>query len=275
MDWKNLYQKIEVRLEFTSKWIGYISAIILATGFISQFFAWGNQGLFAYLTGNLQSVWFFTFTIIAFTLWLWVSRLNSRFTSRFRDNFSENLNINWDFIGPWRVAEKNTLLVTGSDAGGLTKVGATWENYTFSFDARITDKCLGVIVRAQDLDNYYMFQINPDKIRPHRRVATPVIEDDTTQSKQKQSVDESSQARFIKFKVAWQVFDSQIPINPPLTDWFRTKIIVRGESVQIYIDNELRFQQESFLKIPMGKVGFRNTIRESALVRNVQVMMQP
>jgi hypothetical protein len=212
--------------------------------------------------------------VAALTLWLGLLRLSSRFTSRFRDDFSENLNFNWDFVGPWRVAEKNTLLVTGSDAGGLTKVGATWENYTLSFDARITERCLGVIVRAQDLDNYYMFQIKPDKIRPHRRIATPVIEDEPSQSDQKPT-DDGPQPRFIKFKVAWQVFEPPAPINPPLSNWFKVKIIVRGESIKIYINKELCLQKESFLKIPIGKVGFRNTRNEVALVRNVQVVIQP
>ena len=46
-------------------------------------------------------------------------------------------------------------------------------------------------------------------------------------------------------------------------------------SVKIYIDGQLRYQQESFLKIPMGKVGFRNAGKESALVRNVKVVIQP
>lgn len=275
MDWKKVYQRVEAPLEIISKWVGYVSALILALGFVSQFFSWGNTGPFVYLTNNLQTVWLITVTVISVALWLWVSRLNRRFTNRFTDNFGENLNINWDFVGPWRIAEKNTLLVTGSDEGGLTKVGTTWENYTFTFDARITDRCLGVVVRAQDLDNYYMFQINTDKISPHRRIAVPVIEDTASQPEQKQPIGETPPPRLVKFQIAWQKFDPPTPIAPSLTDWFKVKVVVRGESVQIYINADLRFQQESFLKVPMGKVGFRNAGKESALVRNVQVVVQP
>jgi hypothetical protein len=54
--------------------------------------------------------------------------MNRRFLGGFHDQF-ENLD-KWDFIGPWRIVDKGTLLVTGSDEGGITKVGSHWENYT-------------------------------------------------------------------------------------------------------------------------------------------------
>jgi len=275
MDWRQVYRKIERPLEFIAKWVGYISALTLAIGFISRFFAWGNSGPFLYLKSNLQTIWLVAATLFIITLWIWVSRLNYRFASRFTDNFSGDLQANWDYEGPWRIAEKNTLLVTGSDAGGLAKVGATWENYTFTFDARITNTCLGVIVRAQDLNNYYMFQINTDAISPHRRVAIPLIEDEPKQAEQEQSPDAVPQPRFVKFRIGWQIFQPPTPITPPLDKWFKARIVVRGESISVYIDDELRYQQDSFLKIPMGKVGFRNYGAESALVRNVQVIVQP
>ena len=275
MDWKKIYQRIETFLELMSKWAVYIGATILLVGLVAKFFKLGNSVLFAYITDNIHTIWLSTITVIALTSWLWVSRLNNRFTSRFKDNFSKNLNTNWDFVGRWLVAENYTLLVTGSDKGGITKVGANWENYTFSFDARIKNKCLGVIIRAQDLDSYYMFQIHADKIRPHRRISQPVIEEDPSSSGQEKSLDTGTQSKLIKFRVAWQILESHTPINPPLSDWFTVKIIARGESVWIYIGNELMFHKESFLKIPMGKVGFRNSGKESALVRNVKVVVQP
>jgi hypothetical protein len=316
MQWKQLYQRIEYPLELLTKWVSYIGTIAILVGVVSQFFAWGSGGPFAYIRDNLQTIWLSVATIAIITLWIWTSRLNRRFVSRFSDNFSEDLKRNWDFEGPWRIVDQNTLLVTGSDAGGLTKVGASWENYTLSFEARITNHCLGVIVRAQDLNNYYMFQINKDKIRPHRRIAVPVIEEETskTQSKlifrshemsikdkttteiiagdvksdpktKKEAASESLKEQgnqslqelpnLVNFAVAWQIIDPPVPVNPNLDGWFKVRIVVRGEAVSIYLNDELQLQQESFLKLPTGKIGFRNSGKESALVKNVQVRVQP
>ena len=150
-----------------------------------------------------------------------------------------------------------------------TKVGATWENYTSSFDAKIVNHCLGVSIRAQDLNNYYMVQIRHDGLRMHRRVSVPILgEAPITQNKKEEKI---TQFTITGFGVGWQLFDPAIPFKPELEDWFRVRIKVRGESLSIYINGELKHQEESFLKILTGKVGFRNNDVESALVKNVQV----
>jgi len=154
--------------------------------------------------------------------------------------------------------------------GGITKIGAQWENYTFTIKARILKECLGVVVRAQDLNNYYMLQIGTDKIRPHRRVAVPVIDTKTSRKPQ-----EASEILPIKYNVGWQIFDPPTPLSHHLDNWFHVRVIVRGQAVSLYINNELVFQRESFLQIPTGKVGFRNGFSEEALVRNVKVILQP
>ncbi len=182
----------------------------------------------------------------------------------FQDNFKNDPRQNWDFTGDWRSPERGTLLVTNSDAGGLSKVGALWENYTLSFKAKIIDSCVGVIVRGQDLNNYYMFQINKDKIRPHRRAAVPSFGEITY----------DGSLNRINFSVGWQIFDPPIPLQHQLEGWFSVSVKVRGESVSICINDELVFTKESFLQIPTGKVGFRNWDHEQALVRDVKVLLQ-
>jgi hypothetical protein len=264
--------KVERPLEFVSRLASYIGAVILFIGWVSEFFNWA-RGPVTHLRDNLQWVWLSIATVSIIALWIWTSRLNRHFVTRFRDNFGENLRTRWDFEGGWRIAEKGTLLVTGSDAGGLTKVGATWENYTFTFEARIKDKCLGVIVRGQDLNNYYMFQIHPDKIRPHRRVAIPLIVKDGGVVFAKEEDQDSDQIQIVNFIAAWQIFEPPTNISPPLDGWFKVELVVEGESIRIYLDDELQYQQDSFLKIPTGKVGFRNYGNESALVRNVRVVV--
>jgi len=256
------------------KWISWAIGIATAFGFILKFFEWGNKGPFLYLKNNLQSIWMWAITAVALLLVIWTSLLRRRFKGGFKGNFKGSIQSNWDFKGNWRIPEKGTLLVTGPDGtGGITKVGAQWENYTFIFKARIIRDCLGVIVRAQDLDNYFMFQILTDKVRPHRRVAVPMVPAPTKHDQEPQG--ETPQIQPIQFSVGWQIFDPPTPLNRTLNTWFNCKITVRGESICIRIDDEIVLQSESFLKIPTGKVGFRNSGGEEALVKNVKVILEP
>lgn len=143
-----VFRSIQRYLDVIAKWVGYILAVAMTLGYVSKFFEWGKIGPFAYLRDSIKVLWLGALTAIVVTLWIWTSRLHRRFVSGFSDNFSGDLRANWDFEGQWRIAEKDTLLVTDSDAGGITKIGAQWENYTFEFKAHIITECLGVIVRA-------------------------------------------------------------------------------------------------------------------------------
>jgi hypothetical protein len=272
MEFRKGFRFVEEVIATGLKWISWITGIAAAFGLVSSFFEWGNRGPFHYFKDNLQSIWIWAITAATLLLVIWTSLLRRRFKGGFRDNFKVSLQINWNFKGNWRVPEKATLLVTGPDgSGGITKVGAHWENYTFTFRARIIRDCLGVIVRAQDLDNYFMFQIRNDRIRPHRRVAVPMI----SVPAQQQPQGETPQIQPIHFSVGWQIFEPPTPFNRILNTWFNCRIIVRGESVCISIDDEIVFQSESFLKIPTGKVGFRNSGSEEALVKDVRVVLEP
>jgi hypothetical protein len=199
--------------------------------------------------------------------------MNRRFLGGFHDQF-ENLD-KWDFIGPWRIVDKGTLLVTGSDEGGITKVGSHWENYTFYFSARIISKCIGFIVRAQDLNNYYMFQIRPDKIRPHFRMTVPMVLEEQIANVEEGAVRIHLPVNYI---IKW-LHDGTTsspeyhasPISQKLETWFDVKAEVFGQSVKIWINNELVFQQPALLRIPTGKVGFRNSISEEAYVKDAKV----
>jgi len=259
-------------LDVVSKRVGYIGVVGIIVGYVSRFFESGNKWLFGWLKDNIQLIWLVTLSAFLIMLWCWLSRLHRRFVQGFRDNFTGDLRKNWYFTGEWRIVEKGILLVDNSQLGGLTKVGAYWENYTLKFKAFIMNKCLGVVVRAQDLNNFYMFQIRKDKIRPHRLVAVPVVE---KKGNVKDASEETPNDFIFKYNVGWQLFkDCNVNIDPPLNDWFDVELTVRGESVFLYINNELLLQQESFLKIPFGKVGFRNAGSESAKVKNLQVILE-
>ena len=172
-------------------------------------------------------------------------------------------------MGPWQVTDDRALVVTGSDQGGLTKTGALWENYTLTFEAKIVNRCLGVIVRAQDLDNYYMLQINKSRIRPHRRVAVPAVQAPAHAGAE-------DEARPITYTVGWQLFeDLCVDLSNELDQWFTVRISVRGEALEMHVNDNLSWQHGSFLKIATGKIGFRSAGAERALVRKVRVKLDP
>jgi len=60
--------------------------------------------------------------------------------------------------------------IINADPGYIHSDVLTWSDYSLSFDFKIGNKCLGVIVRAVNLANYVMLQITPSGIRPHIRV---------------------------------------------------------------------------------------------------------
>jgi hypothetical protein len=109
--------------------------------------------------------------ILILYLFYRISKLSRYVAITFKDNFKRNLTKNWDYTGRWELVQKNQLLVTASDIGGITKVGQLWCDYRFEFDVLIVNDRIGWIVRAQDLFNYYMIQLTNTHIRPHIRFA--------------------------------------------------------------------------------------------------------
>jgi len=112
-------------------------------------------------------------------------------------------------------------------------------------------------------------------IRPHRRAAYPIIDPSPISNPEASRDSNTVTINRIIFQVGWEVFNPPVPLYHQLNDWFDVKIAVRGESVFIYINDDLVLQQESFLKIPTGKVGFRNDGNETGLVKKVRVTIQP
>lgn len=245
--------------------IGSIGPVSLLFGYLSKFFIWGNQFFFVFLRDNYVTIWLISLTIIVIVLAVWLLILNKRFLFGFSDYFKNRLELNWDYVGPWKIIDDNTLMVTGSDEGGITKKGTDWENYSLSFKAKITSSCLGVIVRARDLNNYYMIQINKNAIVPHYRISYPQII--------KKSTDPLTPPE-IQMQVGWQVYnDSIVYLNRDLIDWFNVSIVVRGQSISLKINQDTIFQKDLFLQIPKGKIGFRCHSSESAQIRDVKLRL--
>lgn len=87
----------------------------------------------------------------------------------FKDDFEAGLERNWEHEGEWNI-DSGELCITQSEKGGITKVGHQWDDYSFEFTGIIVNQCIGWLVRARDLSNCYMLQLNPFLIRPHLRL---------------------------------------------------------------------------------------------------------
>lgn len=198
-------------------------------------------------------------------LYLTYFRLNRRLTIGFRDNFKGDLDRNWEYRGEWTVQEQGTLCVRGADEGGITKVGALWENYEFSFRAKIVNKKSGWIVRANDLNNYFMFQCDRDTLTPHQRLAQPIL-----RQRENHGGQEAPVLELAGYNVGWRILPVRTH-NLHLDDWFRASITVRGSSVEIRINDTLIFHDSNFITIPMGRVGFRCWGDEESHFKNVRV----
>ncbi len=198
-------------------------------------------------------------------LYLVYRRLNRRLTIGFRDNFKGNLDRNWEYKGQWTIQDEDTLCVRASDEGGITKVGALWENYDFTFQAKIINKCSGWILRAQDLNSYVMLQCQRDVLVPHQKLAQPIL-----QQAPNPSVQGSPAFVITSYQIGWRILPT-ITHNLHLDDWFNVKVKVRGSSVEVYINDSVVFHEDNVMTNPMGRVGFRCWGDEESHFRNVRV----
>jgi hypothetical protein len=254
---KKIVEFLNPYLEFLKTIIEILSSIgilYLIIGFIVRFFTVSSGFLFNIFIANFQVIWLITLSLIIITIYFRLRRINSKFFTRFIDNF--NHLDNWINTDKWKL-DKKTLIVSHCEPGGITKMGQLWENYEITFNAKILNQCIGVIIRAQDLDNYYMLQISNDLVRPHRRVSIPKIDNKTN------LID--------SYSVFWQVFEEKsVSHKLLLTDWFDVKIKVIGSSVTMWINNQKVFN-DSFLMIPFGRVGFRNYGDEKAIIKKFKL----
>jgi hypothetical protein len=60
--------------------------------------------------------------------------------------------------------------ITESNQGNIFSPTLSWSDYQLSFDFKINNQCLGVVVRAVNLANYCMLQIRQHGIRPHVKI---------------------------------------------------------------------------------------------------------
>ncbi len=116
-----------------------------------------------------------------------------------------------------------------------------------------------------------MFQIRPDRIRPHYKSVNPLSREEVKDGKKLYQI--ISVYSWEHDGINPNPDYKAVKVEPNLNTWFDVKIIVNGSSIKIYINKELVLDQPSSLKISSGKIGLRNSTNEEALVRNLSVKL--
>lgn len=177
----------------------------------------------------------------------------------FEDDFNCSLG-NWDnaYSGPngFQIIQphiEKVLRVTYGYLPGFTEEGSDWRDYQLEFDSKIENRCISWIIRAKDREHFHMIQLNTKNMIRFHTTTTPNA--DGT----------------LNFDIIESRFETPVIRTGK---WFHIKTRVKGNKVDIYIDNhkiQLSNDENNYLKIDNGKIGFRNNWTEEALVRRVRV----
>jgi len=171
-----------------------------------------------------------------------------------------------------RISE--SFLITQSDPGYIYSKCLNWSDYRYKFDFKIRKSCLGVVLRAVNLSNYVMMQINQAGIRPHLRI--------------------NGGWNVWEAAAAGLVFDKKLAKEK----WYTCELTCDKDviNIRIFYNKELLFDEEwiipvgnivfSFprgpgdpqpvnipfpINLEYGSAGFRNSGDEKALIKNVLI----
>jgi len=184
----------------------------------------------------------------------------------------------WIGSGDFNYSRNNDcFLISNSDSGYIFTKCLIWNDYTLSFKFKIIKHCIGIIVRAVNLSNYAMLQIDmrTNGIRPHLRI--------------------NSGWKW------WEANECKLNFTqtPSLDNWYQCHISCENKSLNIKLTSE-DGKEEIFNRswdIPMGSIlfplsnedksirldipysiildygtiGFRNHGDEAALVKEVLI----
>jgi len=139
----------------------------------------------------------------------------------------------WEQINGTCKAEKGVYIVTGSDGVGVLPNSDwkdAWTDYTAECQAMMEQgpDNMGILVRYQKMDTYYIFAIMNGRQRAE-----------------------------IWSRVGGNYTDEKdIPFPNEMNKWYKIKVVVKGDSFEFYINDEL-IAKWSDNKLKNGKVGVR------------------
>lgn len=138
---------------------------------------------------------------------------------------------NWFGSGKFEFDKtNNAYVVADTDAGYIYAKTLLWKDYYLKLEFKILNKCLGVVVRANNLSNYVMLQIRKDAIRPHIRANGGWIPYETN--------------------VTGLTYEKDIKDG----EWDLLEARVKGEDIEIIIRSKSSIVINKHWKIPSGKI---------------------
>ncbi len=232
------------------KWLVATIFTVILTILISSFFELvlkkgvlsGVEKLLWRLIILLTMHWVILVFII-FAMFIWglyrkLHRLKKYVSMSFKDDFKKDLHKNWYYIdGKWELFPGGELRVTKSEIGGITRAGHLWTDYRFEFTAVIVNRCIAWIVRAQDLFNYYMIQLDRTNVRPHLRFAGRWVSSGRVEDAASIITTPHGQS-----------------IHPDNTIEVRTE--VRESEIRVYVNNNQIYHDQTFFSARFIDQGF-------------------
>ncbi len=143
----------------------------------------------------------------------------------------------------WQVT--NGILDAKGGEEGFIREGQSWNDFTLEGDIKIINICTGIIFRATDEKNLYMWQINagnPGRLRPHKMING-------------------------SYTLIGE-FDLPSAINKE--DWYNIKIETLGPIVKTYINNVL-VNELNDNSHTSGRIGIRNSGLEHSHIDNLVI----
>jgi len=249
--------------------ISFVSAIVSSCAA----FVFSNQPGIAFWASIL-----FTIILSVTTLYLFLQEKDFYFIAL--DNYADKNN--WFGAGKFEFDKtNNAYLIADTDAGFIYSKCLLWGDYLLSGEFKILNKCLGVILRATNLSNYIMLQINKEKrgIRPHIRANggwIPYEVDATGLSFEKEKDIKDGKWYKFEFKAKGELAEIHI-FNEKDTLIDKSWKITSGRvSVPVYEKKDDERKSSTHIldiiaSYDYGTFGFRNGHGERALVRNLLI----
>jgi hypothetical protein len=189
----------------------------------------------------------------------------------------------WFGSGKFEFDKRNrAYLIADTDAGFIFSKCLLWKDYSLNGEFKVLNSCLGVILRATNLSNYIMLQINKGEkgIRPHVRVnggwMAYEIENTGLSFERGKNIEDGKWYKF-KFVVTGDLVEIKIfNSNEKILIDKSWKIVSGKISTPIYKKEDEKRESpthilDTIVSYDYGAVGFRNGHGERALVRNVLI----
>lgn len=165
----------------------------------------------------------------------------------------------------------NCFSITNSESGYIFSKCLTWSDYKFFFKFKISKDCLGVIVRAVNLSNYIMLQIQPNGVKPHIRIngGWKWWEPEDTKMSFTNSLSLDKWYKCVlscnKGTIDIKLLDDDQPL------FERQWAIPDGKVVFPFKNDSLSIDIPFPINLEYGSIGFRNWGDEKALIKDILV----